>query len=286
MTAGPATSPRSPVRPLAAALWLALSLAALTFTARQRYAVGLDFAGGTLLELAPLAGQTGGCDTAAVEAWLRAGAAASQAEVEARVDTCRVQLPGFTDEARLDALVASLPTATNHSPGLREAHRFVVRSTYAPAFGPPLVEGIGWAAAFAWVAAVALRSRVAAVLAVAMTTFAAGLAWLLWLGATLGLAVELAALWFAPALAWIAWSAAAPHRSTNNLVRAWPGWLALALLWGAAETLQALDPVSAAAPRWPYVGARLAQTLILPVIVLALLAAWTLRAAPPRGPTN
>lgn len=174
--------------------------------------------------------------------------------------------------------------AVGEASALREERRIVVPSVFAPGFGRPLVEGVGWAGALGWPVAVALRSRGLAIFAAAVSTVAVGFAWLLWHRATLGLAVDLAALWFVPAIALIVGCAARASGSAGPLARAWPGWLALALLWAAAATVHAIDPVSTVVARWPYVGARLAQTLVVPVSALGLLAAWTLRVAPMRAP--
>lgn len=266
---------------MAAGLWFGVSLAALVFVVREDYAVGLDFEGGSRLELVAVGEASGGCDAAELAAWLRARDPAVRVEVDGRGDGCQVHLRGITDAAQLDAMVAGL---AGRVPALREERRIVVPSGFAPGFGRPLVEGVGWAAALGWPVVVALRSRGLAIFAAAVSTVAVGLAWLLWQRATLGLAVDLAALWFAPAIALIVGCAARTGGSAGPLVRAWPGWLALALLWGAAATVHAIDPVSTAVARWPYVGARLAQTLVVPVAALGLLAAWTLRAAPTRVP--
>jgi hypothetical protein len=262
---------RRRVHPFAAAVWLSVSVAALVSLARGGYAIGLDFEGGAMLSLAPLAGG-GRCDPREVEAVLRARHPELAYALEAAGERCRLSFAGLADEATVDAVAGIV--VTEAATRLTVEDRFVIAPTIAPALGSPTALGFGVTAALLWGASLVSRARVLAIAGAAVTALVVGLAWLLGNGGTLSRASYLAALWFAPALALLTATSGRP-RFRRGLV----GLLVLAGLVAVAAAVQTLDARAAGELAWVRAAARMALAQAVLAVALALLAIWTMREA-------
>jgi len=257
------------VRPLVAAVWLTVSVAALTGLARGGHAIGLDFEGGATLSFAPVA-DDGRCDPQAVEAWMHARHGALAYELRTVGARCRLSITGLTDEPTVDALAHTL--LAEHPTPLTVEERHVIAPTLAPVLGRPTALALGATATLLWCATLVRPVRAIAVGGAAVTTLAVGLAWVLGLGSTLSRASYLAALWFVPAIATLTATSGRP-RFRRGLV----GLLLLAGLVAAATAVQTLDVRAAGELVWVRAAARMARTLVVPVVALALLAIWSAR---------
>jgi hypothetical protein len=257
------------VHPLAAAVWLTVSVAALVGLARGGYAIGLDFEGGATLSFAPVA-DDGRCEPRAVDAVMRARHGALAYELRTMGARCELNFAGLTDEPTVDAVARTL--LAEHATPLTVEGRFVIAPIFAPVLGRPTALALGATATLLWCATLVRPVRAIAAAGAAVTTLAVGLAWLLGLGSTLSRASYLAALWFAPAIAILTATSGRP-RFRRGLV----GLLSLAGLVAAATALQALDVRAAGELVWVRAAARMTLTLVVPAAALALLAIWSAR---------
>ncbi|WAS90009.1 hypothetical protein [Nannocystis punicea] len=264
MTSSP--SPRH-VHRLAAVVWLTLSVAALASLARGGYAIGLDFEGGATLGLVPN-DDDGRCDPRAVDAVMRARHGALAYELQTAGNRCRLSFTGLTDEPTVDAVARTL--LAEHAAPLAVEERFVIAPAFAPVLGRPTALGLGAAATLLWGATLVNRVRAIAVVGAAVTTLVVGLAWVLGLGSTLGRASYLAALWFVPAITTLTATSGRP-RFRRGLV----GLLLFAGLVIAAAVVQTLEVRASSELVWVRAGARLALTIFVPAVALALLAIWS-----------